>query len=173
MPLIPPAVARADGIAGRFLPVASMALAVLAAVLPIRIPGYAAITPAFTLMAAYHWTIYRPDLLSPPALFVIGLAQDLLTGAALGVTSLLLLLARAVVMSCRRYFVDRLFPFVWAGFAILAAGGLLFSWALHCGLEARLIDIRGTAFRAVLTVAAFPVASFLLGRAQRALIAPP
>ena len=36
--------------------------------LPLHIPGYAALTPAFTLMAVYHWTIYRPDLLPALAL---------------------------------------------------------------------------------------------------------
>ena len=62
------------------LPVATTVLAMLLSIQPVHIPGYEAVTPAFTLMAAYHWTIYRPDLLPALALFVIGTLQDLLTG---------------------------------------------------------------------------------------------
>ncbi len=165
-----PALPRVDNGAARLLPIATTVLAAAIAILPVRIPGYAALTPAFTLMAAYHWTIYRPDLLPPLALFVVGTAEDLLTGAPLGVTALLLLLARAVVLSHRRYFVNRLFPFVWTGFTILTAAAMFAFWALHCLLDMTLLDVRSTVFRAVLTIAIFPVASLFLGRTQRALM---
>ncbi len=70
-------------------------------------------------MAVYHWTIYRPDLLPPIGLFAVGLAQDLLAGAPVGVGALVLLLARAAVLRYRRYFINRTFPFVWTGFTLL------------------------------------------------------
>lgn len=149
-----------------------MILAALVSVLPLRVPGYAALAPAFTLMAAYHWTIYRPDLLPPSLLFGIGLAEDLLTGGPVGVTPLLLLLTRAAVLKYRRYFVNRGFIFVWAGFTVLAAIGLFGLWAVHCVLDLAMIDFRSTLFRTVLTIAGFPAASFLVGRAQRAVIGP-
>lgn len=167
-----PALPRVSNGAGRLLPAVTMIIAVLISVLPVRVPGYAALTPAFTLMAAYHWTIYRPDLLPPWLLFGVGLAEDLLTGGPVGVTALLLLLARGAVLKSRRYFVNRGFTFVWAGFTVLAGGGLLFMWAVHCALDLAILDFRSTLFRTVLTIASFPVASFLVGRAQRALIGP-
>jgi rod shape-determining protein MreD len=152
------------------LPVATTVLAMLLSIQPIHVPGYAAVTPAFTLMAAYHWTVYRPDLLSAPAVFVIGTVQDLLSGGLPGVTALLLLIARGIVLRQRRHFVNRPFPFVWAGFTVLTGGAMLFLWALHSLLAAELLGFRGTVFRVVLTIAAFPIASFLLGRTQRALL---
>jgi rod shape-determining protein MreD len=165
-----PALRRLDHAAARLLPVATVVLAALLSVQPIHVPGYAALTPAFILMAAYHWTIYRPDLLPPSALFLIGFAYDLLAGAPLGATSLLLLLARAAVLRHRRWFVDRPFAFVWAGFTLLTVSAMLFLWLLQCLLDGVLLDLRGTIFRAVLTISLFPVASFLMGRAQRALM---
>lgn len=165
-----PATPRASSGTARLLPIATTALAALISILPLRIPGYAALTPAFMLMAAYHWTIYRPDLLPPAALFAIGLGEDLLVGAPLGVSALLLLMVYTAVMRYRRYFVDRTFPFVWSGFTLLTAGAMLGLWALNCLLDATLLDIRNTIFRAVLTIAIFPLASFLLGRTQRAFI---
>lgn len=167
-----PALPRVNSNAARLFPLFTLIMAIFATILPLRIPGYAALTPAFTLMAVYHWTIYRPDLLPGFALFAIGLAEDLLTGGPIGVTSLLLLLARAAVMHNRRYFVNRSFPFVWTGFTVLAGGGLFAMWALHCLLDLAFLDFRSTLFRTVLTIASFPVASFLLGRGQRAMIGP-
>jgi rod shape-determining protein MreD len=141
-------------------------------VLPVKIPGYAALTPMFILMAAYHWTIYRPDLLPPLALFAIGLAEDLLAGSPIGVNALVLLLARSAVLGFRRHFVNRTFPFVWSGFTLLTVVVMLFLWALHCLIDLSLLDFRNTVIRATLTIAVFPLATFLLGRAQRALLAP-
>jgi rod shape-determining protein MreD len=165
-----PALPRVNNGAGRMLPVATTLFAALISVLPVHIPGYAALTPVFTLMAAYHWTIYRPDLLPPLALFAIGLTEDLLAGSPIGINALLLLLSRIAVLGYRRYFVDRTFPFVWAGFTLLTVVALFGLWALHCILDLGLFDFRNTVIRTALTIAIFPLASFLLGRAQRAVM---
>jgi rod shape-determining protein MreD len=164
------ALSRVDGAAACLLPIVTTLSATLISIQPIHIPGYMALTPAFTLMAVYHWTIYRPDLLPPLGLFLIGVVQDLLAAAPPGTTALLLLLVRAVVLRQRRRFVNRPFPFVWGGFATLTAGAALFFWVLQSTLGGVLLELRGTFFRAVVTISLFPVASFLLGRAQRALM---
>ena len=165
-----PALPRVNNGAARMLPVATTLLAAVISVLPLQIPGYAALTPVFTLMAAYHWTIYRPDLLPPLALFAIGLTEDLLAGSPIGVNALLLLVTRMAVLGQRRLFVNRTFPFVWSGFTLLTAVAMVGLWVLHCLLNLTLLDFRGTVIRAALTIAIFPLASFLLGRAQRAVM---
>jgi rod shape-determining protein MreD len=165
-----PALPRVNNGAARLLPVATTLLAAVISVLPLQIPGYAASTPVFTLMAAYHWTIYRPDLLPPMALFGVGLTEDLLAGSPIGVNALLLLLTRMAVLNYRRYFVNRNFPFVWSGFTVLTAAALLGLWGLHCILDLSLLDFRNAVVRAALTIAIFPLASFMLGRAQRAVM---
>jgi rod shape-determining protein MreD len=160
---------RFDSPAIGLLPIATTGLAVLLSIQPTSITG-SALTPAFTLMAAYHWTIYRPGLLPPLALFVVGTIEDLLSGGPPGVTALLLLLTHALVLRHRHHFVNRPFPFVWAGFTVLTGGAMLFLWSLHSLLAAELLDFRPTIFRAVLTISVFPVVSFPLGRAQRSLM---
>jgi rod shape-determining protein MreD len=165
-----PALPRVNNGAAKLLPVATMLLAAVISVLPLRIPGYAGLTPVFTLMAAYHWTIYRPDLLPPVALFGAGLTEDLIAGSPIGVNALLLLLTRIAVLSYRRYFINRNFPFVWTGFTLLTAAAMLGLWGLHCVLDLSLLDFRNAVIRAALTVALFPLASFMLGRVQRAVM---
>lgn len=165
-----PSLPRVNSGLARMLPIATTVAAAVIAIVPLRIPGYAALTPAFTLMAAYHWTIYRPDLLPPSGLFAVGVAEDLLAGTPVGVNALLLLLTRVVVLRQRRHFVRRTFPFVWAGFTLLCITAMLALWTLHCLMQLDIFDFRTTAFRAVLTIAMFPAASFALGRTQRALL---
>jgi|SRR5579863_5176516 len=165
-----PALPRVNNGAGRILPVATTLFAALISVLPVHIPDYAALTPVFTLMAAYHWTIYRPDLLPPLALFGVGLTEDLLAGSPIGINALLLLLSRSAVLGYRRYFINRTFAFVWSGFALLTVAAMSGLWVLHCILDLSLLDFRNTVLRTALTVAIFPLASFLLGRAQRAVM---
>ncbi len=154
----------------RVLPTATVALAAVIGLLPLPIPGYAALTPAFALMAVYHWSVYRPDLLPPSGVFAIGFAQDLVIGATVPASALVLLLARAAVLRYRRNFVGRPFPFAWAGFALLASAAALGLWALHCVLQFALLDLRTAIVRYALSVALFPAASLVLGRSQRAFI---
>ncbi len=101
---------------------------------------------------------------------MLGVTHDLLTGGMVGVSALALLLARAAVLRYRRIFINRTFPFVWAGFTVLTGGALFGVWALHCVMQLSVLDLRTTVFRAVATVALFPLASFALGRTQRALM---
>lgn len=165
-----PTLPRVNGGLARAFPILTIVIAMVMSILPIPAPGYTALTPAFMLMAAYHWTIYRPDLLPPVGLFVLGVTHDLLTGGMVGVSALALLLARAAVLRYRRIFINRTFPFVWAGFTVLTGGALFGVWALHCVMQLSVLDLRTTVFRAVATVALFPLASFALGRTQRALM---
>jgi rod shape-determining protein MreD len=165
-----PVAPQFDSPVSRLLPVATTAAAAILSIQPVHIPAYAALAPAFMLMAVYHWAIYRPDLLPASAVFLIGIGHDMLAGGSLGVTAVILLLARAAVVRYRRWFPDRGFPFVWAGFTLLTTATILALWVLHLLLEAKGAEFRSSIFRAVLTTSLFPFASFLLGRTQRALM---
>jgi len=152
------------------LPIATTVVAALLSIEPLRIGGFTALTPAFTLMAVYYWTLYRPDLLPALSLFIIGVIQDLLSGGLPGATAIMLLLVRAIVSGHRHYLVNQPFPFIWAGFTLLTGGAMLFLWALHSLLAGNVLELREPILRAVLTISMFPVASLLLGRTQRAMI---
>ncbi len=163
------ALAQIDTVIARLLPVGTTIAAAAFSIEPLRFPGSAGLTPAFLLMTVFHWALYRPDLLSAPSVFVIGAVYDLVAGGPPGVTAMLLLLARAAVLRYRRWFLDRAFPFIWGGFALLTAVAMLGLWLMHLLLDAQIAGFKAMMFRAVLTIVFFPIASFILGRAQRAL----
>jgi rod shape-determining protein MreD len=162
---------EASGFPNKLVPFLTTLLFVLISVVPLHIPGFAVVAPAFALMAVYHWTIYRPDLLPPAAVFAAGLLLDLLNGTPyVGTSALSLLLTRSVLMGQRRFFINRLFPVLWAGFLAAAAAVVGFEWLLVSALHGALLGVRPFVFEAALTVASFPVASYFLARAQRAFL---
>lgn len=162
---------RDNGFGGRLVPFLSTLVFVLVSVVPLQIPGFAAVTPSFALMAVFHWTIYRPDLLPISAVFALGVLLDLLNGSPyLGVSALMLLVARTAMLVTRRYFVNRSSAALWLGFLALASGTFAFGWAFVSALRGQILGTRPFIFEAVLTVACYPVGSYLLARLHRALV---
>jgi rod shape-determining protein MreD len=164
-------VPRDSGAAGRVVPILSTLLFVVISVVPLQLPVFAAAMPSFALMAVAHWTIYRPELLPQWSVFVLGLLLDLLQGTPfLGISALVLLLARTAVMMARRHFVERDFTVMWLGFLALATGAFAFDWAFIGLSNGHLIPARPFLFEAALTVACFPIGSYVLAALQRAFL---
>jgi rod shape-determining protein MreD len=170
MPDITPTVRSAISPVALLTPTATTGLCALISLQPVDLPVHPFGGPSFALMAVFHWTIYRPNILPPLALFIIGLINDLLTGNRLGMTSLLFLVSRVAVLWCRRWFFDRSFLFVWAGFAALTIAAAVGEWVTETVLTLHADGPSGMVFQAALTISIFPLASWLLGRTQCALI---
>ena len=147
------------------LPLATALLAVLADMLPLLHVGPASVTPLATLCVAFFWSLYRPDLFGAGAAFATGLAYDALAGLPLGLTSLVLLLVRHVVVMQQRFFVARSFPVIWCCFVLLALAALALRWSLACLWWGRLFAAQPMVFELLLTLALYPVATPLLARA--------
>ena len=159
---------RDAGLPNRLVPFTTTLLFAIISEVPLHIPAFSIVTPAFTLMAVYHWTIYRSDLLPPIAVFAVGMLLDLLNGTQyLGTSSLTLLLVRSVLLSQRRFLVNRPFPIIWSGFLLLTAVVVFFEWGLVSFLHGETLGSQPFIFEAVLTVASFPVGSYLLAWTQR------
>ena len=161
---------RGEWSAAQAIPPSTIVVLSILSGVPLRVPDYAAVTPLLPLAGVYYWTIYRPEWLPPLVTFLCGLVLDLLTGAPLGVSSLLFLLARTAVFSQRRFFINRLFPFMWGGFTLLAAAAIAFLWLLGGFIEGAMLNTRAVTLQWVLTVACFPAVSYLLMRIQRRLL---
>src|SRR5215471_6282538 len=139
-----------SGLFARFVPFLMTLLFAVISVVPLNLPGFAVVTPAFTLMAVFHWTVYRPDLMPLSAVFAIGLLVDLLNGTPyVGLSALTLLLVRTAVLAQRRFFVNRTFPVLWLGFLAVTACNFAFLWAVVSLLHAGVVGLRPFVFQAV------------------------
>lgn len=161
---------RLDQFARGLTPFALSLLLVILSLVPVRLAGFAPITPWFTLMAVYFWTLHRPDLLPVGAVFLLGLFADLMGGGPLGVTSLALMAAQAVVRAQRRHIVPHPFVVQWVifGLTTLLAEGLL--TLLHVLAYAQPVDADPALFQALMTIACYPPVAWLFIQAQRAFL---
>jgi len=155
---------RVDARVRALVPLATALVAVLADVLPLRTAGAISVTPLSTLCVAFFWSLYRPDLFGPGTAFATGLASDALSGLPLGLTSLVLLLVRHVVIAQRRFFGARSFPVIWCCFVVLAAGALALRWMVSCLWWGQFFAPQSLALEALATLALYPLATLLLAR---------
>ena len=145
-------------------------LLVILNVIPTLIPDYAAITPTLALIAVYHWAIYRPNLLPLTAVFALGLLQDILSGAPLGVYVLVFLTAYGIVLSQRRFLTGKSFMIYWLGFAIIAFGASVESWVLASIWNFALLDFHSLFFQSLILLGLFPIVAWMLLRWQQAFL---
>ena len=114
--------------ASYLVPLTTTFAVTLFAVLPLPIPYYNFAAPSLTLIAIYYWTVFRPDLMPMLVLFGIGIVNDALSGAPLGVSSLVFLVLQVAVHGQRRYLVGQPFWMLWSGFALIVPLAALFQW---------------------------------------------
>ena len=149
--------------------VVTMFLVILNAV-PLPVPGYAVTTPVLALMAVYHWSVFRPDLMPAAAVFVIGLLHDALSGPPMGINALALLLVHGIMISQRRFFIGKSFLVLWWGFILVALGASLVTWTLTSLVFGAIVPPTPVVAQAVLTIILYPCLSWVLVRVQRAFL---
>lgn len=160
---------RLDLVARNLTPLLVSLCLVVASVVPLRLPEVSYIVPTLALMAIYYWGLHRADLLPAPAVFVVGLLQDMLSGGPIGMNAFIFLAVYGVCVSQRRFFYGKSFLVVWWGFMVVAAGALALEWALSAAFAESLISPRPAYFKYLITIAVYPVVAWLFARMQRTL----
>ena len=158
---------RLDAVARNLTPFGLTLVLVILSVVPLHLPDFQRVAPGLTLMAVYHWAIYRPNLLPASVVFLIGVLQDALTGLPLGISALVFLTVYGVVLSQRRFFAGKPFVIVWLGFALVAAGATVQSWLLMSLFNAAFLNPKAAFYQYVVTAGAFPLLAWVFLRWQR------
>ncbi len=143
---------------------------VLLSVVPMPLPGFAPIVPAFALMSIYLWAIYRPNLLPLSAVFTLGLLYDLLTGAPVGLFAVVFLTVYGVALTQRRFIAGKSFFIYWFGFAIIGFGAAIESWALASLWHLTLLDTQAVFFQYLVSLGIFPLVAWIFLKWQQSLL---
>ena len=145
-------------------------LLALMTVVPLRIDGFAIVTPSLVSIAVFYWSLHRPYLMPAPIVFLLGIISDILTGAPMGLSSLMLLIIHAIAVSQRHIFVGKAFVMSWWGYFLVATGIALLSWVIACLYSLTLIPILPVLMQLALTLLVFPLLAWCFGVVQFSLL---
>lgn len=154
---------RLDSLARALLPMVLSSVLLVMAAGPTGVP---ALVPATALPCVVFWSIFRPAAVPPPAIFALGVLQDLLTMAPLGLGVVTLLITHGLVVAWRRFLVRQSFLFVWLVFCAFAAGAAALGWLVTALLAWTVPPLPPALHQAALTAGLYPLFAFLLGRIQ-------
>jgi rod shape-determining protein MreD len=158
---------RLDDLARAALPAFTTAFLMVIAAGPTGIP---ALVPATTLPCVVFWSIFRPGAMSPPAVFLIGLLQDLLTLAPLGTGVVTLLVAHGLAVSWRRFIARQSFLAVWLFFCGFAIGTAGFGFVLTAVLNWLVPPFPPALHQAALTAGLYPLFAAVLSRVHAMMV---
>ena len=139
---------------------------------PLGLPEQAASLPAVALGCVWFWSVFRPNALPPPVVFLVGLLMDLLGYLPLGVGVFTLLAVHGVAVAMRRPLSLRGGVWLWVVFACVASGASLLIWLLVMLLTFQLLSPYPAIFIAVLATAIFPVLAVPFAGAHRSIANP-
>lgn len=130
-------------------------LGTLVAVVPLNVPGLQLVAPVWPVMMIFQWALYRPDLMPPVAVFLVGLLFDTLSGAPLGLNAMVFVVMRTLVEKQRRFFYGKPFGIVWMGFAVVSAVAFVAAWAVASAWYGRFLDAAALAYQYLITFGCF------------------
>lgn len=151
--------------------VSSFALMILS-LSPFGLPGQAALLPAVALTCVWFWSLFRPEAMSPPIVFLLGLLLDLLGFLPLGVGGVTMLITHGLAQRFRYVLGRQAFTVVWLIFIAVACGIAFLNWGFVSLLTFRLIPSRPAVFQAGLASALYPVVAVPLMLAHRGFANP-
>lgn len=158
---------RLDVMARQTLPVAVTLSFLLFSLVPLHIPGFDRIVPALPLMAIFHWSIYRPELMPISAVFLLGILSDALQGTPFGLHSAIYLGVYGAVTFQHGFFFDKSFAVVWVIFGFVAGAAMILTLLLVSFVSMSLVSPGAVFFQFLSTVAFFPVVAWLLSQLHR------
>jgi rod shape-determining protein MreD len=153
---------RLEQNARKLLPVLVSFVLCIVAVLPVGLPQWGILAPPLLLISIFYWSLVRPDLMPPTVAFILGLFQDLLTGAPIGTGALTMVLVQWIMRGQQRFLAKRPFFLMWAAFAPVVAGAAIIDWLLYALFTFHFVPPLGALARMVLGFVLFPVVAWVV-----------
>ena len=114
------------------------------------------IKPLFIVMVIYFWTVYRPSLLPPVFVFLLGVLMDLMMAWPLGISAFVYTGIQWLVRTQRRFLMGQSFFVFWGGFMLVALLAGIAHWGLFCLLNLTFINILPVFFNIGVSIFLFP-----------------
>jgi rod shape-determining protein MreD len=122
------------------------------------------VRPSFILMGIYFWSIYRPTLIPPLLLFVVGLIYDVLMGFPLALHSVLFIAAHWGIKNQRLFFLGQSYWVLWIGFSIICFSMLILEYLFFSILAQSFLNVGPLIGNVFLSSFLFPLLSFIFNK---------
>ena len=146
----------------------SLMLFAVLLILVLRIPfvsgGAGAFIPDVALILVYYYTLHRPSVVPHWMIFLLGIFVDLMDGAPVGSSSMVLLLSATLLHNQRRFFMNRQFTVTWVGFAVVCIGAKALSWAILSLAYWQVLLPMPILLQMLASILSFPIFGWILGR---------
>ncbi len=130
-------------------------------IISISMPLSITIDVPFILMLIYYWSIYRPTLLPPILVFIMGGCLDLLSGWPLGINAFIFLVLRQLVSSQRIFLSGQPFIVVWLGSMVAISSSLFLQWGLFGLIELQWSSFDPVIISSFVGIVLFPAVSMV------------
>ncbi len=104
--------------------------------------------------------------------FIIGVGQDFLIAAPIGVHSFIFVICYWIVFTQRRFLMGKSFFVLWWGLIMTALLAAALEWLCFSIMNTQLMPVEPVLFRALLTAAVFPLIAWLLIKVHRSFLRP-
>ena len=140
------------------LPFATIAGAILMMPLPLSVKAFGYwLMPSLPIIAIFLWTLYRPDLLSPLIVLVLGVLMDLLIEGPVGASSLAFLVAYSIVLSQRVFWMTLPGTGVLTAFAFVIALAETVFWLAVSFAHGGFLSPTPALLEAAMSILVFPL----------------
>jgi rod shape-determining protein MreD len=134
--------------------------------------GQAALLPTVALTCVWFWSLFRPQAMAPPIVFLIGLFLDLLGFLPLGVGGVTMLATYGIAQRLRPFLSRQGFAVVWLIFTGVACAIAALNWAFVSLLTFSVMPFGPVLFQAGLAAAMYPAVAIPLTLAHRSIANP-
>jgi len=153
------------------LPLLCGLVAVLISNLPLSLTNGLVPTPLLGLVPIYFWCLVRPDLMTPAAVFVIGLLEDIVAGGPPGIWTLSFVITFGVIDRQRDSFAGLAGLGAVLGFATASLIACVVAYAVTAALY-RFAPIGPMVGELAMTVLFYIPGVYLIGIIHRRLVGP-
>lgn len=120
------------------------------------------VKPIFLLIVIFYWSVYRPTILPPVLIFIIGLVQDLIYEYPLGLHSILYLCVYFLITRQRIYLMGQSYLNLWFFFSLTILSFVSIEWLFFSVRYFQIFGGTSLFFSALITIFLYPIVSLLL-----------
>lgn len=136
------------------------------------LPYFSVLKPQIMLIVVFYWTLYRPTMMPPWVILIIGLILDAMNPVMpIGTHAASYLLISGIMKPRRRMLMGQSFVVVWSGFAVAAVIDMIFKWIAMLILTGSGFAIGTIFLNGFITILAFPLLVLVMVMVHR--ILPP